>query len=109
MQFHKKCFRNKCCKKYLNSQIKMPSLFKAPVPQYQRIDDDDVSPTDLYRKENIAMAMAYFSVGLVGSFMTTPLNVYMVNVLNAEPNMQNTIGILQTLPVSMLTPFVWFT
>jgi sugar phosphate permease len=35
------------------------------------------------------------------SFVTTPMNVYMVNVLNAEPAMQTTIGILQTLPWSL--------
>jgi len=35
------------------------------------------------------------------SFVNTPLNIYMVETLNAEPQMQNTIGILQTLPWSM--------
>ena len=44
---------------------------------------------------------AYFSVGLVMSFISTPLNVYMVEYLNAEPKMQTAINILQTLPWSL--------
>ena len=60
---------------------------------------------DIYRKENLAIIMAYFSVGLVSSFLATPMNIYLVNVLNAEPQMQNTIGILQTLPWSLKLVF----
>ncbi|RYY81011.1 hypothetical protein EON63_16385 [archaeon] len=60
---------------------------------------------DIYRKENLAIIMAYFSVGLVSSFLATPMNIYLVNTLNAEPQMQNTIGILQTLPWSMKLVF----
>jgi hypothetical protein len=60
-----------------------------------------LSPCNLRRKENIAIVLAYFSIGLVSSFITTPLNVYMVSVLNAEPQMQSTIGIIQTLPWSL--------
>jgi hypothetical protein len=62
-------------------------------------------PYDIYRKENWAIVMAYFSVGLVGSFLSTPLNVYLVEHLNAEPQMQNTISILQTLPWSLKLVF----
>jgi MFS family permease len=40
-------------------------------------------------------------VGLVMSFVSTPLNVYMVEVLGAEPKMQTTMNILQTLPWSL--------
>jgi hypothetical protein len=58
-------------------------------------------PYQLLRKENFAIAMAYLAVGIVGSLLSTPLNVYLVEVLNAEPQMQNTIGILQTLPWSL--------
>jgi hypothetical protein len=58
------------------------------------------SPTNLFRKENFAIAMSYFSVGFSGSFITTPMNIYLVNYLDAEPQMQNTISILLTLPVS---------
>lgn len=77
--------------------------------KYQRIpypeDDDPTLPYSIYRMENIAIVMAYFSVGLTGSFLSTPLNVYLVEHLNAEPQMQNTIGILQTLPWSMKVAF----
>jgi MFS family permease len=66
-------------------------------------------PTDprcnLYRKENMAITMSYFSVGLVMSLIQTPLNVYMVEVLDAEPSLQNTIAILQTLPWSLKLVF----
>ena len=37
---------------------------------------------------NIAIAMSYFSVGFTTSFMATPLNIYLVHTLNAEPPMQ---------------------
>lgn len=62
-------------------------------------------PFSIYRKENFAIVMAYFSVGVVTSFLSTPLNVYLVDVLDAEPRMQNTIGILQTLPWSLKLVF----
>ena len=72
---------------------------------YSVVEDNDVidvihdlAPTDLSKKENIAIALSYFAVGFVSSFICTPLNIYMVNTLNAEPPIQNTIGILQTLP-----------
>eukprot|EP01039_Chlorochromonas_danica_P009548 gene9548-10553_t len=72
----------------------------------KRDHPDDVSiACDIYRKENIAIVLAYFSVGLVGSFLSTPLNIYLVEYLNAEPQMQNTIGILQTLPWSLKLAF----
>lgn len=45
--------------------------------------------------------MTYFSVGLAMSFISTPLNVYMVKTLNVEPQMQITVGILRHLPWSM--------
>ena len=60
---------------------------------------------NIYRKENMAITMAYLSVGLVSSLIQTPLNVYMVGTLNAEPPLQNTIAILQTLPWSLKLVF----
>jgi hypothetical protein len=63
---------------------------------------DDAGATDLFRKENVAIALGYFSVGFVGSFLATPLNVYLVEYLNVEPDVQNTISILQSLPVRSL-------
>jgi hypothetical protein len=62
-------------------------------------------PTDLFHIHNLAIPMAYFSVGMVSSLLATPLNVYMVEFLNAEPAMQNTIGILKTLPWSLKMVF----
>lgn len=69
------------------------------------VDNDPTLPYSIYRPQNIAIVMAYFSIGLTGSFLSTPLNVYLVEHLNAEPQMQNTIGILQTLPWSMKVVF----
>ena len=48
-----------------------------------------------------SILQAYFSVGLVMSFVSTPLNVYLVEQLDAEPKMQTTMSILQTLPWSL--------
>jgi MFS family permease len=53
----------------------------------------------------MAITMSYLSVGLVMSLIQTPLNVYMVKVLDAEPSLQNTIAILQTLPWSLKLVF----
>lgn len=65
----------------------------------------ELNPTDVLRYNNLGIALAYFSVGLTMSFVSTPLNVYMVEVLNAEPPMQTTVGILQTLPWSLKLAF----
>ena len=59
-----------------------------------------VHPCDLHDPNNLAIALSYFSVGFAQSFTTTPLNIYLIEVLNAEPAMQNTINILCTLPWS---------
>lgn len=64
-------------------------------------ENGEERPTDLMHVHNLAIPMAYFSVGMVSSMVATPLNIYMVEVLNAEPAMQNTINILMTLPWSM--------
>ena len=50
-------------------------------------------PCDLLRMENIAIPLSYFNIGFATSFLCTPLNIYMVNVLNVEPQMQSTLGI----------------
>ena len=42
--------------------------------------------------------MSYFSVGVTMSLISTPLNIYLVETLNAEPIMQSTIYTLQSLP-----------
>jgi MFS family permease len=47
------------------------------------------------------LSQAYFSVGFTNSFILTPLNIYLVHTLNAEPQMQTTIAILSTLPWSL--------
>jgi hypothetical protein len=38
-------------------------------------------------------------------FIQTPLNIYMVSILNTEPPMQNTIAVLQSLPWSLKLVF----
>eukprot|EP01038_Epipyxis_sp_PR26KG_P012294 gene12294-16485_t len=75
---------------------------------YKRINDHNdqhYDPCDIYRKENMAILMSYLAVGVVSSFISTPLNVYLVETLEAEPQMQNTIAILQTLPWSLKLVF----
>ena len=64
-------------------------------------DRGEVHPCDLTSMENIGIAMAYLTVGLTMSLVTTPMNIYLVNTLNAEPDLQGTINILQTLPWSL--------
>lgn len=72
-----------------------------PCDENCTVEADDDPHCDIYRKENLAITMAYLSVGLVGSMILTPLNVYLVGTLNAEPPIQNTITMLQTLPWSL--------
>eukprot|EP00968_Pinguiococcus_pyrenoidosus_P000796 scaffold47_cov258-Pinguiococcus_pyrenoidosus.AAC.123 len=55
---------------------------------------------DLWSIEGLALPMAYFVIGVSVSFITTPLQVYMVEELGAEPEAQNTISILMSLPWS---------
>ena len=60
------------------------------------------APCDISRIENIAIPMSYFSIGFAS---TTPLNIYLVKILNAEPPIQSTINILRTLPWSLKLTF----
>jgi MFS family permease len=80
-------------------------------PGYSRIDGAQsnrsdngkkrtIEPCNPLKRENFGIAMAYFFIEFIFSVIDTPLNVYMVKTLNAEPEMQSTIGILQTLPWS---------
>lgn len=85
-----------------------PQILKDIRNRYNRLSEEDVAdeihhlaPTNLLRKENFAIAASYFSVGFVSSFISTPMNIYLVGVLNAEPTMQTTMSILQTLPWSL--------
>lgn len=57
-----------------------------------------IDPCDIFIKENIAIGMSYFVVGFTASLMLTPLNVYLVQVLDASPAMQYTMVILYQVP-----------
>lgn len=74
---------------------------------YRKINEvsEQEHPYDLYRKENFALAMSYFSVGITMSLISTPLNIYLVETLNAEPIMQSTIYTLQSLPWALKLVF----
>jgi hypothetical protein len=54
----------------------------------------------MFHSKLIGMPLSYFFIGVATSFINTPLTVYMVNELGAEPQIQNTIGVLTTLPWS---------
>ena len=62
---------------------------------------DSKDPCDLTALSNVGIVVAYFTVGVTMSFITNPLNIYLVNDLNAEPDLQGTINILMTLPWSL--------
>ena len=78
---------------------------------YEEIPTDDIELSEdgtpvhranqIWKPCNLAIVMSYFAIGFAMSFISTPLNIYMINELNAEPPMQATIGILQTLPWSL--------
>ena len=66
----------------------MDLLFKCMSSNYSKIPEKDDEPCNLFRIENRAIVMAYFSVGVVGSLISTPLNIYLVEVLNAGNSAQ---------------------
>ena len=57
-----------------------------------------IDPSNVFLKENLAIGMSYFVVGFTSSLMLTPLNVYLVQVLDASPAMQYTMVILYQVP-----------
>ncbi|CAM9574428.1 unnamed protein product, partial [Phaeothamnion confervicola] len=54
----------------------------------------------LTSRHNIAIPLSYWCVGFLGSFIGTPLSVFMVQVLGLQPAQQNTISVLMTVPWS---------
>jgi hypothetical protein len=60
-----------------------------------------LDPCDLWLPCNISIAFTYGVVGCVMSLILTPLNVYQVHTLDAEPVVQTTLVILQQLPWSL--------
>eukprot|EP01041_Mallomonas_annulata_P009278 gene9278-19257_t len=71
----------------------MPSI------KYAKILEDQ--PCVLFHPQSIAIALAYFSIGFTTAFIYNPLNVYLVKGLDADPQVQNAIRILRTLPWSL--------
>ena len=45
----------------------------------------------LYSRSNVAIIASYLCVGFTASFIATPLSVYLVKELGAQPEEQNTI------------------
>jgi hypothetical protein len=56
--------------------------------QSEQDSKPNIEPYNLMHRENFAIAMSYFTVGFSMSFLQTPLNIYLVNTLNAEPDIQ---------------------
>ncbi|CAM9748257.1 unnamed protein product [Ascophyllum nodosum] len=61
---------------------------------------DGVTDLRLASRRHVAIPISYFCVGFLGSFILNPLNIYMVQTLNAQPSQQNTLSILMTVPWS---------
>ena len=61
----------------------MDFFFKCIPSSYSKLSLREDEPCNLYRLENRAIAMSYFAVGIVGSLIITPLNIYLVETLNA--------------------------
>ncbi|CAM9894602.1 unnamed protein product [Chrysoparadoxa australica] len=65
---------------------------------YKALDGgDQLSLLDL---GNLAIPLSYFCIGFARSFVSTPLNVYLVEVLGAQPSVQTTISVLCNVPWS---------
>ncbi|CAM9654840.1 unnamed protein product, partial [Ectocarpus sp. 12 AP-2014] len=54
----------------------------------------------LTSRHHAAIPISYFCVGFLGSFVANPLNIYIVQTLNAQPSQQNTLVVLMTVPWS---------
>lgn len=67
---------------------------KAPI----KFSAKGTNPCDLFRPENMAIAMSYFTVGCVNSMQLTPTNLYMVRLLDASPQQQTTVIVLLQVP-----------
>jgi MFS family permease len=80
--------------------------FEAGKQGYVRIADgpcDDKqqsSKLSLTSPKHISIPLSYWLIGFLGSFISTPLNVYLVHGLNAQPAQQNTIAVLTSIPWS---------
>ncbi len=61
----------------------------------------DSHPCELYSRSNIGLPLSYFAIGVTQTLMTTPLNVYLVKTIHAEPKIQNTLGVLVNFPWSL--------
>ena len=72
-------------KRYVASRHK--TIAKSPLSNESRQALE--APCDLMRPENFCLAVTYFTVGIIMTFMMTPLNIYLVRQLNAEPQQQN--------------------
>ena len=59
----------------------------------------------LHELPNLIIPLGYFTIGFLSAFNTTPQNIYLVEVLNAEPAKQNLLNILVTLPWSLKIGF----
>ena len=81
--------------------ISTASKYRAIQPaQHPAALDGLIWTQSLWSRSNIAIVTSYFMVGFTGSFMSTPLSVYMIKELGASPSEQNTIGILMSVPWS---------
>jgi sugar phosphate permease len=62
--------------------------------------EEDKEKYFLFDLHSIAIPTTYFAIGVVSSFVTNPLNIYMVQALDADPTIQTTIKMLETIPWS---------
>ena len=83
----------------------MKSYDKGQESEMKLVLKPNPTACSIFHHENIAILASYFTLGLVTSFITNPLNVYLVTTLDAEPAQQNAINILQTLPWSLKLVF----
>lgn len=57
-----------------------------------------IRPYHFLHTRNLGIGISYFTIGLVTGFISTPLSIYLIQGLNASPEIQNIIFILQTFP-----------
>ena len=54
----------------------------------------------IYARPNLALPTSYFLVGFSTALLATPISVYMIKEIGAQPEQQNVVAILMTLPWS---------
>ena len=85
------------CNKAYKSMLSSRPLQKL---SHQRLRQQPAWTRSIYARENLSLPTSYFLVGFSTALLATPISVYMIKEIGAQPEEQNTVAILMTVPWS---------